>query len=707
MTLRKKTLSIIALLFVALTLVQYFLYRKTLLPTFHKLEELYTRQNLDRIVQGISYRVLRVDAKAQDKSTEESALQFAKNLDTSVFLSQTDKTSFRDFWIHGAILVQPSGKILLQKAYDLGYQEELELPQDLLAHLVPQDPLLKLHESGNKMSGIFYSTEGLMALAARPILVSEEPNSVNAILILFRWIEPADLAETFKNPSFSFSFYSFYDPKLSLDVREAREELLHQNSALIQPKSENSLVGYSLMRDLYGKPSLILRIEEPRTLNTEGRILTGYLILSFLGIIVIFTTLVLVILAKLVLSPLANLSEEVGRIGAQGNLKARLPVSGKDELANLARSVNQMLLALEESQHERLESEERFSKVFTEGPLGIALSGHDFRFMQVNPALCEMLGYTAQQFQYLRFPDVTHPEDVLKDQELSRKLFKGQIPFYRVEKRFIKQNKEVLWVNLTSSMVWDEERTPLYSLSFIEDISERKQLENIKDDFLNTVSHELRTPLSIVKGAIGNLADGILGELTEKQLHVVNTARRNVSRLARLINDLLDLSRLESGEMILRKQTVDARNFFYEVLKNFEGAFEKHQIVYEEECPSFLPTLKMDPDLMTQVFFNLLDNAARIAKKRVLIRAKVEGREVQFSVFNDGPQIPEDKMSFLFHKFRQINRPSGGAGYKGTGLGLAISRKIVELHQGKIWAENVDETGVFFHFTLPIQEELS
>ncbi len=110
---------------------------------------------------------------------------------------------------------------------------------------------------------------------------------------------------------------------------------------------------------------------------------------------------------------------------------------------------------------------------------------------------------------------------------------------------------------------------------------------------------------------------------------------------------------------------------------------------------------------MTQVFFNLLDNAARIAKKRVLIRAKVEGREVQFSVFNDGPQIPEDKMSFLFHKFRQINRPSGGAGYKGTGLGLAISRKIVELHQGKIWAENVDETGVFFHFTLPIQEELS
>lgn len=229
---------------------------------------------------------------------------------------------------------------------------------------------------------------------------------------------------------------------------------------------------------------------------------------------------------------------------------------------------------------------------------------------------------------------------------------------------------------------------------------ERKRLQQVKDEFVSTVSHELRTPLAIIKGAITNLKAGILGPLEERQRQVVEMTARNVDRLSRLINDLLDLSRLESGKARINRRGVNFTALIEEVLHGFQETAKDKAIVLEKEIGS-IPHLSIDPDMITQVLTNLLSNALRFAKSRVTVRAAVEPSGVRVTVRDDGPGIREEEMEKLFNKFEQIGRPVGGAGYKGTGLGLAISKRILELHQGQIWAESRPGEGAEFHFILP------
>lgn len=231
---------------------------------------------------------------------------------------------------------------------------------------------------------------------------------------------------------------------------------------------------------------------------------------------------------------------------------------------------------------------------------------------------------------------------------------------------------------------------------------ERKKLQQLKDEFVSTVSHELRTPLSIIKSAISNLKGGVLGSLPDKQREVVEMTSRNVNRLARLINDLLDLSRLESGKAKVNRKRFDPVRLIQETLQTFNGAAEERGILLETDSPQKLPSIYGDPDLVMQVLTNLLENALRFAKSRVAVKAELQGTSrIKISVIDDGEGIKPEDIGKLFNKFEQIERPIGGAGYKGTGLGLTICKKIVELHQGNMGVESVVGAGSRFHFTLP------
>lgn len=113
------------------------------------------------------------------------------------------------------------------------------------------------------------------------------------------------------------------------------------------------------------------------------------------------------------------------------------------------------------------ESEERFRRIFEEGPLGMALVGQDYRFLQVNKRLCEMVGYTETELTQLGFPDVTYPEDLSKDLELAEQLFRGEIPFYQIEKRYVRKGRDIIWIHLTASVVRNEQGEPVYGLAMI------------------------------------------------------------------------------------------------------------------------------------------------------------------------------------------------------------------------------------------------
>lgn len=287
---------------------------------------------------------------------------------------------------------------------------------------------------------------------------------------------------------------------------------------------------------------------------------------------------------------------------------------------------------------------------------------------------------------------------------------------------------EVQWELKPAYMVVFHDITSLIRLQRLKaEVFERERVAKLKDEFISTVSHELRTPLAIVKCAIENMKDGVTGLLSDKQEKIVRIASSNVDRLTKLIDDILDLSRLEAGTVKIARRPMSLEQLVSDTIRRFALLAKEHGIALEYDVPFNLPIIYADIDKITQVLDNLLSNALRYAKNRVVLKAEsisgavsASGGDgggrfqeyassvrdgVKVSIVDDGQGIPEDKVGHLFNKFVQIDRPTGGAGYKGTGLGLAICKEIIELHDGKIWAESRFGDGAQFHFILPQYQE--
>lgn len=238
---------------------------------------------------------------------------------------------------------------------------------------------------------------------------------------------------------------------------------------------------------------------------------------------------------------------------------------------------------------------------------------------------------------------------------------------------------------------------------FFRDISEQKAMEMQKNEFISTVSHELRSPLAIITGSISNLKDGILGEMTDKQSHVIEVTSKSLDRINRLLNDLLDLSRLESGRVKLKKKEINLSVLLNEILQPHKSIMEKAGLAMSLQVNEDIPFVFADPDRLSQVITNYLSNALRYARSRTEIRVSRVGTGlVKVEVTDDGDGIREEDLPRLFHKFEQISRRAGHDAYKGTGLGLAICKEIITQHGGEVGVQSQIGQGSTFYFEIPL-----
>lgn len=242
-------------------------------------------------------------------------------------------------------------------------------------------------------------------------------------------------------------------------------------------------------------------------------------------------------------------------------------------------------------------------------------------------------------------------------------------------------------------------------LLFTRDISERRQVERLKDEFVSTVSHELRTPLTSIAGSLGLIAGGAAGPLPEKAARLISIAQSNSQRLVRLINDVLDLEKLESGELPFRFGPVDLREVAQRAVDGVRGYAD--QLGVELLLADGPPTpVRGDPDRLAQVITNLLSNAAKYspAGEAVHVRVDREGANARLSVTDRGAGVPEAFRDRIFSRFAQADS-SDARGKSGTGLGLYIAREIAERHGGRLWFESPEAGGALFHLELPMLED--
>lgn len=238
-------------------------------------------------------------------------------------------------------------------------------------------------------------------------------------------------------------------------------------------------------------------------------------------------------------------------------------------------------------------------------------------------------------------------------------------------------------------------------MSIGEDITRRQEVDRLKGEFISIVSHELRTPLTAIRGSLGLLASGIYDQRPEKRQKMLQVASEQTERLVRLVNDILDLQRLESGKVQLAMQSCRADQIVRQAVEALYASIEASQIQITIEAEPI--GLWADPDAVIQLLTNLISNAIKFSPSgsHIHIQVSTTTLEVRFAVHDQGRGIPSDKLDHIFEQFQQVDA-SDARQKGGTGLGLAICRHIVEQHGGRIWAENQpDQPGSVFTFILP------
>jgi signal transduction histidine kinase len=233
------------------------------------------------------------------------------------------------------------------------------------------------------------------------------------------------------------------------------------------------------------------------------------------------------------------------------------------------------------------------------------------------------------------------------------------------------------------------------------DVSERKEIERAKDEFVSIVSHELRTPLTSIRGALGLLASNRIDLTPEKRERMIALAASNSDRLIRLINDILDVERLNSGTIALDRQPVHVRDVVGQTVDGMRTVADRAGVRLCWQSDDL--TILADADRITQTLTNLLDNAVKFSPSgsAVDVTVRRDGTFALFEVRDHGRGIPPDKLQTIFGRFQQVDA-SDSREKGGSGLGLAICKSIVEQHGGRIWVQSRPNEGSAFRFTIPL-----
>jgi PAS domain S-box-containing protein len=388
---------------------------------------------------------------------------------------------------------------------------------------------------------------------------------------------------------------------------------------------------------------------------------------------------------------------------------ALMPSPSRDQVIEIDRDVTRraaMEIALRET-------EQHFRNVFDHSPLGICTVRFDGRILTANPALAQMFGVQLEMQRMHHLADLVYPDDMVSVEAILQRLEVGNVKRLAVENRCRRADGSVFWGRLTASVVTDGTGALQYCVAMVEDVDDRRRVDaamehvnsrlqsinRAKSALVSGVSHDFRTALTGIEGFSELLRDQDLEAADVKDLaEDINSEAR---RLARLIDDLLDLDRMESGQIPLRRRPVDVNALLTSLGDRVRRNVSGHNVTLR--LADELPEVEADSDRLTQVFANLFSNAVKYSPSGSTIEVTSEPIDggVRITMRDGGPGIPHDALESVFDQYVRLEREVSAA-VSGTGLGLPIVRQIVRMHDGRVWAENAADGGAILTVELPM-----
>ncbi|OGC41608.1 hypothetical protein A2548_01270 [candidate division WOR-1 bacterium RIFOXYD2_FULL_41_8] len=380
----------------------------------------------------------------------------------------------------------------------------------------------------------------------------------------------------------------------------------------------------------------------------------------------------------------------------------------RNDLRLLHTIANQMSSAIQRLQEVIAAEKNKMDGMVEAMVEGIILTDEVGELVVINPSAKKMLGMADQEKLDIdhvldHFQDGRAKHMPLKARAWLKKVLSGNGDLITKEITVNEPTKKIVRFDIES--IKDNDGKILGAVTVLRDVTQTKEVDRMKTEFVSTVSHELRTPLSIIKQGVLLMLNGAYGNINDNQNKILSTSARHIDRLTRLINDLLDISKIEAGKIELRCQAFDVVAKTSEIVKQLQGnADEKSISIQPVKSSARELFVDADPDKFEQILTNLIANAVKFTPEKGRISLSILESEnskfIEISVADTGEGISKADIPRLFSKFEQFGRVAG-PGIKGTGLGLAISKALVEMHGGKVWVESELGKGTKFTFSLP------
>lgn len=420
----------------------------------------------------------------------------------------------------------------------------------------------------------------------------------------------------------------------------------------------------------------------------------GVLVTSGVVLAIIFTVLI----GRSILKPLQALTRSVHEI-EQGNLDLTVSVTSRDELGQLAAAFNAMAVKLREyrrSDRAKLFRAQKTTQLaLNTFPDAVAIVGLDGHIELANEA-------AIQRFKLIPGARIAESQ-VTSLTEIFEDVCRSFVPFHpsgydKAIQTFI-DGREHFYLPQGVPILSEDKQLSGVTL-VLTDVTDLRRLDEMKSGLLSVASHELKTPLTSLRMSTHLLLEERVGPLTPQQLDLLITARDDAERLNAIIENLLDISRIESGRVLMELKAIGVERLVQDAIQQFTTAYRDRGVTLVSEVEPVIQDVLADPTRIGHVFSNLLDNALKYTGGggRVVLSAKKEGEFVRFSVEDSGVGISAEALTRIFEKFyRSPDQPSD---VKGAGLGLAIAREIVEAHGGQITAQSQWKQGTIISFTL-------